>query len=562
MTGVSGTNDRYLTLLPRPRRAEPAAGTFELGPDTDLCVADGAAGDSVEAADAVRLLLAPLRLPLRPAAAPAPGQLRVVLDEGLPGPEGYRLTVRPEGVEIVASDVAGARHATQVLRQLLPDDAWRAVGRPGTRWVVGCGEVTDRPALSWRGGMLDVSRHFFTKHTVLRHIDLLAMHRFNRLHLHLTDDQGWRIASPAHPELTAVGGHRPHTQAGRNASDGRDDGTPHGGVYTLADLSEIAAYAAERGITVVPEIDLPGHASALLASHPELGVGEHRVLAGWGISGGVLRPVPAAVGLLTEVLDELMDAVPGPYLHLGGDECVLRDWPADPETAAYMAEVGVTDPAAMHGHFLRELAAVVAGRGRRAVVWDEAFVTGGVRDDTVVMAWRGDGVARRAAAAGHQVVRSPVFPTYFDYDQSDRPDEPMSIGGPITLDDVAAFRPLPADWSDAERDRVVGAQFQMWAEYIPDARHLDYMAYPRASLLADAAWNGEPTGPAWADRLTPHLARLDAAGCEYRPPSGPRPWQAGGTGDRARRPGARIDDVRRHLEADSEFGVVAEETTA
>jgi len=551
MTQARQTTDPYQTLLPRPLVAARLPGTFELTRDTMLVAGPG----SEAAAEAVRLLLSPLRLPLRPASSGTGLTVRLAplagADGGEPstaaGPEAYRLRVGPAGVELVASTVDGIRHATQTLRQLLPVDAYRSVALPGTRWVLPCGEVTDAPALAWRGGMIDVSRHFFAKHTLLRYVDLFALHKLNRLHLHLTDDQGWRIESRRHPRLHEVGSQRPHTQAWYDRDSGHNDGTPHGGYYTLDDLSEIAAYAAERGVTVVPEIDLPGHASALLAAYPELGVGTHTVKAGWGISDAVVKPLPATVAFLADVLEELTDAVPGPYVHLGGDECMLRDWVTDVDVAGYMDSLGFTDPVQLFGHFLRELTGYLSGRGRRAVMWDEGFVGGGMAGDSVVTAWRGDGVARRAAAAGYDVVRCPVYPTYFDYDQSDGPDEPLSIGGPVTLTDVAAFEPVPADWSEQERARVVGAQFQLWTEYVPDASHLDYMVFPRASVLAEVAWTGRPTGDI-EPRLAHHLTRLSAAGCRYRPLPGPLPWQAGGTGHRRRAPGMPIAQVREHLE--------------
>jgi hexosaminidase len=533
---------RYQTLVPRPVEVRPAPGTFELTRETPLVAAPGAEA----AADLVRLLLAPLRLPLRPASAGA--GLVVRLDPEVE-PEGYRLRVAEDGIALVASTLDGVRHGTQTLRQLLPDAAWRAVPPPGARWVVECGEVVDAPVLAWRGGMIDVARHFFGKHTILRYVDLFAMHRLNRMHLHLTDDQGWRIESRRYPRLAEVASHRPRTQAGWY-EQAEDDGTPHGGYYTLDDLAEIASYAAERGVTVVPEIDLPGHASALLAAYPELGNGMHAVRTGWGISTGVLNPVPATVRFIADVVQELTEAVPGSYIHLGGDECPVHDcWGVDPEVLAYQRELGYPDPVGLFGHFMRELGGVLSRHGRRMVVWDEAFVGGGLLADSVVTAWRGDAVAQRAAAAGYDVVRCPVFPTYFDYGQSDHPDEPLSIGGPITLADVASFEPVPHSWTDQEAAHVLGAQFQAWSEYIPDAAHLDYMVFPRACAFAEVTWAGRPAAADFEQRLPAHLSRLDAAGCRYRPPSGPLPWQAGGTGHRRRTGGTPIAKVREHLDS-------------
>jgi hexosaminidase len=536
--------DPYQSLVPRPLSARSLPGSYELTAETPLVAAPGAEA----AAEAVRLLLAPLRLPLRPASAG--NGLTVRLLPGGTG-ESYELTVTDDGIELTGSTVDGIRHAVQTLRQLLPDAAYRAAVPPGTRWIVPAGEVRDAPALSWRGGMIDVARHFLPKRELLRYVDLFALHKLNRLHLHLTDDQGWRIESRLHPRLHEVGSHRPATQEWYERNAGVTDGTPHGGYYTLDDLAEIGAYAAERGVTVVPEIDLPGHAAALLAAYPDLGIGTHTVAGGWGISTAVVKPVPATIRFLTDVLGELTDALPGRYVHIGGDECMLRDWTSDLEVKQYLTELGYSDPVQLFGHFLRELARYLSGRGRRTVVWDEGFVGDGVLPDSVVTAWRGDGVARRAAAAGYDVVRCPVYPAYFDYDQSDATDEPLSIGGPVTLADVAAFAPVPDDWTEAERARVVGAQFNLWSEYIPNARHLDYMMFPRACAYAEVAWTGRPAEGIEA-RLAPHLARLTAAGAEYRPLAGPLPWQAGGTGNRRRAPGNPIARVRAHLEELSE----------
>jgi hexosaminidase len=376
------------------------------------------------------------------------------------------------------------------------------------------------------------------------------MHRLNRLQLHLTDDQGWRIESRRYPRLHEIGSHRAESPIGHAEDGDATDGTPHGGYYTLDDLAEIATYAAERGVTVVPEIDVPGHASALLAAYPEFGTRPYDVWTQWGISDAVLTPLPSTVRFLADLLDELTGAMPGSYVHLGGDECQLGDWAADPQISAYRSALGYSRQVDLFGHFLRELAQHLHGRGRRAVMWDEAFVDGGLLPDTVVTAWRGDDVARRAAAAGYDVIRCPVYPLYLDYAQSESPDEPLAIGGPITLDDVAAFEPVPPGWSEAERAHVIGAQFQVWTEYIAEPRHLDYMVFPRASAFADVAWTGRPAVD-FADRLPHHLTRLAAAGCQYRPPSGPQPWQQGGSGHRRGVPGHDVTAMHEHLERES-----------
>lgn len=529
-------------LLPLPAAVVPTGGSAELPPGTTV------AGPA-ELVDAVRLAL-PVLDP-RPAAT---GTIMVESAASL-GAEAYTLEVTAQGVRITAGGRAGAFYAGQTLRQFLPDAAFRTVPRAG--WTVPCGRVEDAPRFSWRGVHLDVARHFLPRREVLRMIDLMAVHKLNRLHLHLVDDQGWRVESRAHPRLHEVGSHRRRTLVSYYREEPVFDDVPHGGYYTLDDLAEIGAYARARAVTVVPEIDVPGHASAILAAYPELdarATGGRRpepfhVLERWGISPAILSPLPGTIDFLTAVFEEILQALgETPYVHIGGDECVLDDWAASPEIVAFQAELGLAGPADLHAWFLRRLADVLAERGSRAVVWDEAFVSGMLRPDTVVMPWRGPGVARRAAAAGHDVVQTPVFPLYFDYAEAASEREPLAIGDTITVSDVAAFDPAPGSWTDSERERVLGAQFQLWSERLPDARAVDYRAWPRGCALAEVAWSGS-AGPGFDARLEGHLGRLDALGVEYRPPAGPRPWQEGGTGRRRHRPGiVRVDEAMRHLE--------------
>jgi hexosaminidase len=513
-------------LLPAPRTVRALPGHFELGDRT------GVTGDA--AADVVRRTLATWPLP-----AGGAGNIEAGLDAALPA-EGYRLLIGPDHVRIAAGGPAGAFYAAQTLRQLAPDDAWRAAPVPGATpgtpvpgagraWAIGCAEIADEPALAWRGAHLDVVRHFFPKPVVLRFIDLLAAHKLNRLHLHLTDDQGWRIESRRYPALHEVGSWRAQTQVGKDRSV--FDGVPHGGYYPLADLAEIDAYAAERMVTVVPEIEVPGHARAFLAALPELaaspGTREQSVAGRWGIFEEIMSPLPATLDVLGEVFGELLGVLPARFVHIGGDECVLTDWESDPAIRAYRESAGVASMDALHAYFLRQVADLLASSyGARAIVWDEGFTSGAglLREDTVVMPWHGMAIGRDAARAGHDVVATPEDVTYFDHAQSADPAEPLSIGGLTSVENVAAFAPVPADWTAAEAGRLLGAQFQLWTEYIKDARALDYMTFPRACAFAEVAWSGKPEPrPA----LAAQLRRLDAAGVEYRPLNGPHPWQRG-----------------------------------
>jgi hexosaminidase len=518
-------------MIPRPRLLRDLSASYTLTSGATV------SGDLV---DAVRTALA--RLDPLPGDS---GEIDVRRDPEL-GEEAYRLTVGSRGVEIAAGGRAGAFYAAQSLHQLLPDASYRFSG--GGSWPVPGVRIEDAPHFTWRGLHLDVARHFFPKREVLRLIDLMAAHKLNRLHLHLVDDQGWRVESRAYPLLHEAASHRPRTATNYYREPETYDDLPHGGYYTLDDLAEMAAYARSRCVTIVPEIDVPGHASAILAAYPEFGAtGErHDVLDRWGISPAILSPLPPTVEFLTTIFDELLGALgETPYVHIGGDEVVLDHWTQSAEIVAYRESLGLETANDLQAWFLRRLADALAERGARAVVWDEAFVSGGLRQDTIVMPWRGMNVGRRAAAAGHDVVATPVFPLYFDYAEASSPDEPMAIGDAITVADVAAFSPAPAEWSQQERERVLGVQAQLWTERVPDARTVDYRLWPRACALAEVAWSGEASAD-FDGRLAEHLGRLDALGVEYRPLDGPHPWQR----RRPHRPsGVRVTEVMARIDA-------------
>jgi hexosaminidase len=568
--------DPLAGLVPYPQTLRPLPGTFRLTIGTPVVPQRAASttAQSEQAATAVRRTLSDLPWPdpdhspdHTPDRTQKNGQLTVATDPRMLS-EAYRLTITEQEISIVAGGAPGAFYAAQTLRQLLPDDASRQAPISQHTWQVPCVDITDEPALAWRGAHLDVARHFFPKREVLTLIDAFAALKLNRLHLHLTDDQGWRIESRKYPALHEIGSHRERTRISVNEEPPLYDETPHGGYYTLADLAEISAYAARRMITVVPEIEVPGHASALLAALPEFGSGDpplggYQVIPDWGIFPHLMSPLPATREFLRDIFGELLTAMRAPFVHLGGDECVLDSWRNDPVIDAYRRQRGLAGPADLHASFLREIADLLATDFRaRAVVWDEGFTSAtasgqSLRGDTIVMAWRGMEIARRAAEAGHDVIAAPVLPTYFDYYQSDDAIEPAGIGGPIRLADVAAFSPVPPGWPAEARGRLLGTQFQVWSEYVRSNRDLEYLIFPRACALADVAWAGEATGPGQQGspgrpplltRLPAHLRRLDAAGLEYRPLDGPNPGQRAGTGVRRHRPGYRVHDMATRLD--------------
>ncbi|MDH2442588.1 beta-N-acetylhexosaminidase [Amnibacterium sp. CER49] len=548
--------------LPTPSLI-PSPADVSWGDDVFLLPAHGITADFGDLARSDRSRLVRVMSFLPPVDAVQPGasaDLRFELTTRVVGAEAYELEVSAAGIRISGSTADGLHYGLQSLRQLLPAQAFSRAPLGDVRLRT-C-TIQDAPALPWRGALLDVARRFFPKRFLLHFVDTLAAHKINRLHLHLTDDQGWRVESHAFPRLNSVGSVRAASQVTHFDEEPETDGTPHGGFYSSSDLAELVSYAADRGIVVIPEIELPGHSGALLASYPEFGPQDESrsVLTHWGISNSLVSPLPEVQEHLRRLLTEVLAVFPSPWIHLGGDETRLGNWERDPAVSEYMRREGIASVGELFNRFMTDLGAWLTTQGRVMVMWDDAFANS--PDDAppaVVTCWRGTDVARQAAERGHDVVLAPVFPTYLDYYQAADEREPLAIGGPITLEDAAGFDPLDARWGDEVRSRVLGMQFQLWTEMMESERHVEYMAWPRACALAEAAWTGRPAAstPGFLDRLADHLPRLAALGIEYRPLDGPHPWQEAGTGRRHHRVGLPIAEIRGALSQAAEDGATA-----
>ncbi|MFH8595451.1 beta-N-acetylhexosaminidase [Streptomyces rimosus] len=525
-------------LIPQPRDTRPENGAFLLGPATVL---DAGPGTETTAAWLRGTVGAATGLPLPPGSAgtgPDDGVIRLRVDAGTAdalGPEGYRLTVGHTGVTLLGGGAAGTFWGAQTLRQLLgPDAHRRAPLRPGHRRAVPAVRIEDAPRFAWRGMMLDVARHFLPKDGVLRYLDLLAAHKLNVLHLHLTDDQGWRIEIERYPKLTEAGAWRERTKLGHRASPLWDD-RPHGGYYTQDDIREIVAYAAARHISVVPEIDIPGHSQAAIAAYPELGntdvidTNSLGVWDTWGVNPNVLAPTDNALRFYEGVLEEVLALFPSRFVHMGGDECPKDQWRASPYAQARIKELGVGDEDGLQSWFIRHFDRWLADRGRRLIGWDE-ILEGGLAPGAAVSSWRGYAGGIAAARAGHDVVMCPEQQVYLDHRQHDGPDEPVPIGYVRTLEDVYRFEPVPPQLTPEQAAHVLGTQANVWTEVMETPQRLDYQVFPRLAAFAEVAWSELPP-PAERDhagftrRMAAHYARLDALGVDYRPPGGPLPWQ-------------------------------------
>ncbi|MGW2485351.1 beta-N-acetylhexosaminidase [Streptomyces sp. NPDC001571] len=498
-----------------------------IGAATGLALAEGGGGDQGDGGDgdgdADRVVLR--------------------LEPGLPGgPEAYRLstdrTLHNAAALIEGATPAGVFRGIQTLRQLLGPEAFRrAPIAAGQDWALPGVTIEDSPRFGWRGLMLDVARHFMPKDGVLRYLDLIAAHKLNVFHFHLTDDQGWRIEIKRYPRLTEVGSWRSRTKWGHRASPLWDE-KPHGGYYTQDDIREIVAYAAERHIRVVPEIDLPGHSQAAIAAYPELGntdvidTASLSVWDTWGVNPNVLAPTDNTLRFYEGVLEEVLDLFPedvSPFIHIGGDECPKEQWQKSDIAQDRIRELGLAGENELQSWIIRHFDTWLSARGRRLIGWDE-ILEGGLAPGAAVSSWRGYGAGIAAAEAGHDVVMCPEQYVYLDHRQAAGAEEPVPIGFVRTLEDVYRFEPVPPQLGPEAAAHVLGTQANAWTEVMENQSRVDYQVFPRLAAFAEVAWSALPA-PAERDfadfdrRMAAHYKRLDALGVDYRPPAGPLPWQ-------------------------------------
>ncbi len=438
------------------------------------------------------------------------------------GAEGYTLTVTAGGVAIRGGGAAGVFYGMQSLRQLLPPDierfGWRAGGGGLTVAAV---EIEDKPRFSWRGSLLDVSRHFSPVDEIKKYLDSLALHKLNVFQWHLVDDQGWRIEIKKYPRLTTVGAWRDSTVIVGNEPN--LDGIRHGGFYTQDEIRDVVAYAAERFITVVPEIEVPGHSSAALAAYPEFGNTDApgyapKVQCKWAIFPETYAPKPETLAFLDDVFTEVLALFPSKFIHIGGDEAMKDQWEASPTARAVMNKYKLKDGHELQSWFIRRTENFLAKHGRRLIGWDE-IQEGGLAPGAAMMAWRDVKWAIEAARLGHDVVMAPTSHTYFDYTEGTPEEEGGTIGVQTTLEKVYSFDPL-AGVEPEYHARVLGAQGQLWRERMPSLAVVEFRAFPRLSALAEVVWS-PPEKKNFDDfrvRLGVLLARLDRLGVGYRRP--------------------------------------------
>ena len=501
-------------IIPAPVRIMPAQGSYLVKPGDRIHIAEdiwrGIAGMLADKLTAATGANTSVSLGMSSAG------ILFRLNPGMPE-EAYLIEVSPRKVEILASSAKGAFYAVQTLLQLMPPAV--LAGKPTQEKIsIPACRIEDQPRFGYRGLMLDVGRHFIPVSDVKRFIDLMAHYKMNRFHWHLTEDQGWRIEIKKYPLLTQLSSVRKESMVG-HYRENKFDGKPYGGFYTQEQIREVVAYAAERHVMVVPEIEMPGHSQAVLAAYPQLGFNADRIVpvrTKWGISEDVLFPREETFQFLEDVLTEVMDLFPSPYIHIGGDECPKAQWKESRFCQELIKKEGLKDEHELQSWFIRRIDKFLSSKGRRLLGWDE-ILEGGLSPNATVMSWRGVKGGIEAAKQGHDVIMSPNSFFYLDYYQGPPASEPLAIGGNLPLAKCYSFEPDLPELTAEEAKHVMGVQANVWTEYIGDLKYAEYMTYPRALALAEVGWTpkGKKDYDRFKARVKARIPYLDAMQVNY-----------------------------------------------
>ncbi|EON77952.1 Beta-hexosaminidase [Lunatimonas lonarensis] len=543
MVGLTGSSlaqsAEQLSIIPYPKEVTLQSGHFQLAPGTPIVATTAGARKSAELFNQFLFSQQGFTLPIRQ--MPVPGKsILLEEDDQSSGDESYLLDISTDQIRIDGKQ-AGIFYGLQTLLQLMEN-------RDG-QVVVPSALIKDAPAFGYRGLMLDVSRHFFSTDQIKKILDLMAYFKFNRMHWHLTEDQGWRLEIKKYPKLTQVSAWRDSTIIGQyyDFKPFIYDGKPHGGYYTQDEAREIVRYAAERHITVIPEIELPGHSSAVLAAYPELGsfeVKDGKALPGsiaakndkgepydndlstdvpgyWGVHYNIYGPTEKAFRFLEDVLTEVMDIFPSEYIHIGGDEVPKDHWITSDIAQKVIKKEKLADEHELQSFFIRRIEKFLNKNGRKLIGWDE-ILEGGLAPNATVMSWRGEKGGIEAAKMGHDVIMTPNSHLYFDhYQAADKSTEPLAIGGFLPLEKVYSYTPIPESLTADEQKHVLGVQANLWTEYIPTNNKMEYFLFPRALALAEVAWKSkdEKNYAAFTQhRLPKRLAELEQQKVFFRIP--------------------------------------------
>ena len=525
--------DQVIRIVPQPESIELVGGTFKaIGAGVNCDAAFDAASRMVAQDFAARMSLvtgkvSSFAVPFGITASVEAGKIKgfVFIRDTRLADEEYRIEIGRKSAVVRASGFAGLRYAVETIKQMLPEAIYGRNGAVNADWYLPCAVISDKPRFSYRGMHLDCARHFFSVDAVKRYLDVMAVYKLNRFHWHLSDDQGWRVEIKRYPELTLIGGYRSGTMIGRDFNS--DDGIRYGGYYTQDQIREVVDYAARLGITVVPEIDLPGHMLAAMSAYPWLGCsgGPYEAWHKWGVADQVLcAGKESTYEFLESVLSEIADLFPGEYIHIGGDECPKTEWEDCPHCQAKIAELGLKDDDRFSAeqylqcYVTARMQDFLAGKGKKIIGWDE-ILEGELAKGATVMSWRGVDGGKEAASHGFDAIMTPTSYCYFDYMQSkDTDKEPVGIGGFVPLEKIYGFEPLEGMPEGAGK-HILGVQANLWTEYIATEEHLQYMLLPRLLALSEVQWccpeNKDFDG--FRSKLAEHeLKILDIMGYNYR----------------------------------------------
>jgi hexosaminidase len=507
---------KNIAIIPKPQSLQIGKSKFTINDKTKIVVPSNAK-ESIPVAEQLALRIKILKT-FSPEIVNNVTNNSIVFqtNKGLSN-EAYELTVKPTSIIIEASSAVGHFYGLQTLFQLLPSEIFGASQKQNLELSVPECIIKDAPRFGYRGVMLDVGRHFFSVDFIKKFIDILAMHKLNNLHWHLTEDQGWRIEIKKYPKLTEIGSIRKETMLG-HYRDQKFDGKPYGGFYTQDQIREIVAYSQTKFVNIVPEIEMPGHALAAIAAYPELGcTGEqYEVGTKWGVEERVYCPSEKTFSFLEDVLTEVIDLFPSPYIHIGGDECPKEMWKKSSFCQDLIKKENLKDEHGLQSYFIQRIDKFVTSKGRKIIGWDE-ILEGGLSPNATVMSWRGEEGGIEAAKQKHDVIMTPNNYLYLDYYQSDPANEPIAIGGFLPLDKTYSYEPLSSELSEDEAKYIKGVQANLWTEYIATPEYAEYMLLPRAIALAEIAWTKDKTKnyQDFSNRLIPHFERLDFAAINY-----------------------------------------------
>ena len=511
---------QVISIIPQPASVQAAEGVFKLDRKTTIYVESGDSSLVRTFAFLNERLLkaAGFSLPIIVGDPLQYGGEKgiFVLNAGLKQ-EAYHLRISPDRVVVDYGDGAGAFYAVQTILQLLPVNIFASERQRGVKWDIPCCDIEDAPRFPYRGMHLDCCLHFFSMDFLKKYIDVMALHKVNRFHWHLTEDQGWRLEIKKYPLLTEKGQWRKETVIGSLYS-GFYDGTPYGGYYSQDEVRELVKYAAERYVTIIPEIELPGHALAAIACYPELSCGledHYETATKWGIFKQVYCPKEETFKFLEDVFDEVFELFPSELIHIGGDECPKTSWKQCPHCQALIKKLGLKDEYELQSWFIQRMEKYINSKGRQIIGWDE-ILQGGLAPNAKVMSWLGEEGGIKSAQQHHEVVMAPYPKYYLDYWQADPDSEPLAMGGPTLLKTMYDYNPVPDVLSQEERKYIIGVEGCVWTEYMPTPARVEYMAWPRMCAIAEAGWTTQ--GKDWDDftrRLETHLGRLDRLDVGY-----------------------------------------------